>query len=415
MSTADHQPDHGLGHEHEHEHEHPAQVVPFLELFYDLVFVASTMVLSNEFSHHVGWHSAGTCALMFGLLWLLWFHTTVLMNVERRDDLGQRGLVFAQMFMIFVTTLAFLDSSTSDVDLVGAGYLVAVLIVAYGHHRIRDLPDPVGGWARARRNRLVLAGAVVFTGILIPDGIDWLMYAIAIVLLVMPTTFATWRGRPVPPVDEHHLSERAALLTLIVMGEAFVKSALVISSGSITGWDMITLAVLFIILFGLFAAYFDDIPKAGIRDGDLSGEMWLLAHLVLQLSIVVLAVGVSKFLQVDEGGVPAKAIVILMVAYSGIFIGLALIGAFSRRSRHVELLILRLGTAVAAVVGGFVAILLDGFTPGEYLLMLAALSSIHSILASRLRVLTTVVDDQASLSGADERFSSSIDSPEAYS
>jgi|GEM_PF-521178 len=411
MNTADHQPDHGLG----PEHEHPAQVVPFLELFYDLVFVASTMVLSNEFSHHVGWHSAGTCALMFGLLWLLWFHTTVLMNVERRDDLGQRGLVFAQMFMIFVTTLAFLDSSTSDVDLVGAGYLVAVLIVAYGHHRIRDLPDPVGGWARARRNRLVLAGAVVFTGILIPDGIDWLMYAIAIVLLVMPTTFATWRGRPVPPVDEHHLSERAALLTLIVMGEAFVKSALVISSGSITGWDMITLAVLFIILFGLFAAYFDDIPKAGIRDGDLSGEMWLLAHLVLQLSIVVLAVGVSKFLQVDEGGVPAKAIVILMVAYSGIFIGLALIGAFSRRSRHVELLILRLGTAVAAVVGGFVAILLDGFTPGEYLLMLAALSSIHSILASRLRVLTTVVDDQASLSGADERFSSSIDSPEAYS
>lgn len=402
MSTADHQPDHGLG----HEHEHPAQVVPFLELFYDLVFVASTMVLSNQFSHHVGWHSAGTCALMFGLLWLLWFHTTVLMNVERRDDLGQRGLVFAQMFMIFVTTLAFLDSSTSDVDLVGAGYLVAVLIVAYGHHRIRDLPDPVGGWARARRNRLVLAGAVVFTGILIPDGIDWLMYAIAIVLLVMPTTFATWRGRPVPPVDEHHLSERAALLTLIVMGEAFVKSALVISSGSITGWDMITLAVLFVILFGLFAAYFDDIPKAGIRDGDLSGEMWLLAHLALQLSIVVLAVGVSKFLQVDESGVPAKAIVVLMVAYSGIFIGLALIGAFSRRSRHVEMMVLRLGTAAVAVAGGFVAILLDGFTPGEYLLMLAALSSIHSILASRLSVLTT---------GADEHLSSSIDSPEAFS
>jgi low temperature requirement protein LtrA len=415
MSTADHQPDHGLGHEHEHEHEHPAQVVPFLELFYDLVFVASTMVLSNEFSHHVGWHSAGTGALMFALLWLLWFHTTVLMNVERRDDLGQRGLAFAQMFMIFVTTLAFLDSSTSDVDLVGAGYLVAVLIVAYGHHRIRDLPDPVGSWARARRNRLVLAGAVVFTGIIIPDGIDWLMYAIAIVLLVMPTTFATWRGRPVPPVDEHHLSERAALLTLIVMGEAFVKSALVISSGSITGWDVITLVVLFVILFGLFASYFDDIPKAGIRDGDLSGEMWLLAHLVLQLSIVVLAVGVSKFLQVDDVGVPAKSIVILMVAYSGIFVGLALIGAFSRRSQHVEMLVLRLGTAVVAVVGGSMAILLDAFTPGEYLLLLAALSSIHSILASRLRVLTTVVDDQGSLPGAGERNNSSIDSPEATS
>jgi hypothetical protein len=62
-----------------------------------------------------------------------------------------------------------------------------------------------------------------------------------------------------------------------------------------------------------------------------------------------------------------------------------------------------------------VAILLDAFTPGEYLLLLAALSSIHSILASRLRVLTTVVDDQGSLPGAGERNNSSIDSPEATS
>ena len=373
--------------------EHPAQVVPFLELFYDLVFVASTMVISNEFSHSANWRVGGTCALMFALLWLLWFHTTVLMNVERRDDLGQRGLVFAQMFMIFVTTLAFVDSDIADVDLVGVGYLIAVLIVAYGHHRIADLPDPVGGWARSRRNRLTVAGAVVFAGILVPDGIDWVLYAIAIALLVLPTSFTSWRGRPVPPVDEHHLAERAALLTLIVMGEAFVKSALVISSGSITGWDMIAVAVLFVILFGLFAAYFDDIPKAGIRAGDLSAEVWLLAHLIMQLSIVALAVGVSKYLQIGDDGVPTKAVVILMVAYAGIFLGLALIGEFSRRSHHAELLTLRLITAALAVAGGVVALAVDSITPGEYLLALAVLSSVHSVLAARLRAHTRIEPD----------------------
>jgi low temperature requirement protein LtrA len=373
--------------------EHPAQVVPFLELFYDLVFVASTMVISNEFSHSVGWRVGGTCALMFVLLWLLWFHTTVLMNVERRDDLGQRGLVFAQMFMIFITTLAFVDSSITDVDLVGIGYLIAVLIVAYGHHRIADLPDPVGGWARSRRNRLAVAGAVVFAGLLLPGGFDWILYAIAIVLLVLPTSLASWSGRPVPPVDEHHLAERAALLTLIVMGEAFVKSALVISSGSITGWDMVTVAVLFVVLFGLFAAYFDDIPTAGIRPGELSGEVWLLAHLIMQLSIVALAVGVSKYLQVGGAGVPSKAVVILMVAYAGIFLGLALIGEFSRRSHHGELLTLRILTAALAVAAGLVTLSVDGMTPGEYLLGLAALSCVHSVIAARLRLRTEVEPD----------------------
>lgn len=365
-------------------HPAPAQIVPFLELFYDLVFVASTMVISNEFSHGANWRLAGTCSLMFILLWLLWFHTTVLMNVERRDDLGQRGLVFAQMFMIFVTTLAFVDTTLADVSLVGAGYLVAVLIVALGHHRIRDLPDPVGAWARSRRNRLALAGAVVFAGLIMPDGLDWILYSIAIVLLVLPTSVATWGGRPVPPVDEHHLAERAALLTLIVMGEAFVKSALVISSGSITGWDIIAVAVLFVILFGLFAVYFDDIPDAGIRSGDLSGEMWLLAHLLLQLSIVALAVGVSKYLQVGADGVPTKAIVILTAAYAGIFIGLALIGLFSRRSPRGPLLTLRLLTATVAVAGGTTAVVADAVTPGEFLLLLAVISILHSVFARRL-------------------------------
>jgi low temperature requirement protein LtrA len=385
--------DHDLDHGHGPDHEHPAQVVPFLELFYDLVFVASTMVISNEFSHDASWRAAGTCSLMFALLWLLWFHTTVLMNVERRDDLGQRGLVFAQMFMIFVTTLAFVDTTVAEIDLVGAGYLVAVLIVAYGHHRIIDLPDPVGGWARARRNRLVLAGGVVFAGILLPDGVDWFLYSFAIVLLVLPTSLASWSGRPVPPVDEHHLAERAALLTLIVMGEAFVKSALVISSGSITGWDMATVAVLFVILFGLFASYFDDIPKAGLRSGELSGEIWLLAHLIMQLSIVALAIGVSKYLQIGDAGVPPKSVVILMMAYVGIFCGLALIGWFSRRSRRGQFLTLRLATATMALVGGLVALTTDVVTPGEYLLALAALSILHSLVAARV-CSSSVVDEQ---------------------
>lgn len=372
---------------------HPAQVVPFLELFYDLVFVASTMVISNEFSHAATWRVAGTCSLMFVLLWLLWFHTTVLMNVERRDDLGQRGLVFAQMFMIFVTTLAFVDSTIADVELVGAGYLIAVLIVAYGHHRIIELPDPVGAWARSRRNRLAVAGAVVFAGMIMPAGIDWLLYLLAIALLVLPTSFTAWNGLPVPSVDEHHLAERAALLTLIVMGEAFVKSALVISTGSITGWDMVTVAVLFVVLFGLFAAYFDDIPKGGIRAGELSGEVWLLAHLVMQLSIVALAIGVSKYLQIGDAGVPDKAVVILMVAYAGIFTGLGLIGLFSRRPRRSELLILRMATAALAAAGGLATLAFAAFTPGEYLVVLAALSILHSLLAARLRLRAEVLED----------------------
>lgn len=368
---------------------HHAPPVGFLELFYDLVFVAATMVLSNEFAHHPTWRQAGTCALMFALLWLLWFHTTVLMNIERRDDLGQRGLVFAQMLLIFMATLTFVDRDIASVDAVGGLYLLAVLVVAYAHHRIRHAAAPIGGWAVARRNRLVVAGLVMAAGILIPDGPDFVLYGVAIAALIVPTSL-TVRGLPVPPVDEHHLSERAALLTLIVMGESFVKTALVVTAGAITGWDVLAIITMFVVLFGFFSAYFDDVPKAGIRNGALFGELWMLSHLVLQVAIVGIAVGISKYLQIGEGAVPPVGVVVLMVSYVGIYVGLALIGEFDRRLPRAGMVALHAGTAALALVAGLLTLAIEPITPGMYLLTLATFSIVNAFVGERLRALTTV-------------------------
>lgn len=371
-------------------HHEPSAPVGYLELFYDLVFVAATMLLSNEFSHDPTFNGAWTCALMFVMLWLLWFHTTVLMNVERRDDLGQRGLVFAQMFLIFLATLLFVDHSVTSVDLVGVAYLGAVLVVAYAHHRIRNESDPIGAWAVSRRNRLLLAGVAMALDVLIQSDLGYVMFGIAIALLIVPTSLSQ-RGVPVPAVDEHHLAERAALLTIIVMGESFVKAALVVSSGSITGWDVVTIAVMFVMLLGLFSVYFDDVPKAGIRPGVLAGELWLLAHLVLQISIVGLAIGISKYLQISTGPVPEVGVVVLTWSYAGVFVGLALIGELDRRLPRGRLVGLQVASAAAAIVGGVATVWYDLISPGTFLLLLAALAIVNAFVGDRLRRSTRVV------------------------
>lgn len=371
-------------------HESHAPPVGFLELFYDLIFVASTMVLSNEFASDPTWGSARACGLMFVLVWLLWFHTTVLMNVERRDDLGQRGLIFAQMFLIFIVTLVFAQRD-STVDLVGAVYLLPVLVVAYSHHRLTGEPNPVGAWARARRNRLILAGLVVLAGVVVPDGPDSILYAVAILLLIVPTSLSSQEGMPVPEIDSHHLTERAALLTLIVMGETFVKSALVISGSSLAVYDVIALVVLFVILFGLFSSYFDDVPKAGVRPGALAGELWLLSNLVVQFSIVALAVGVSKYLQLDDAPVPTKAVVILMISYTGIFLGLALISAFDQRVPRWTTVRVHLAAAGIALAAGGLTLAFSQVTPGAFLIILALVSIADALLSLRARAGTVVL------------------------
>ena len=276
--------------------------VGFLELFYDLVFVASTMVLSNKFSHDPTWESAGLCSLMFVLVWLLWFHTTVLMNVDRRDDLIQRALMFLQMFLIFILTLEFVDRSVTNPDLIGLIYTAAVFVLALAYHRVVNNEGDTGDWARGRRNRLILAGFLMIAAFIIPDGVAFVIWGVAIMLLIVPTSAAHSRGLPTEALDEHHLTERAALLTLVVIGEAFLKVALVVSEGSMDWSDISAIVVLFVILFALFSIYFDDIPRAGIRSGILAGEAWLLSHLVLQLGVIAFAIGMSKYLQVADQG-----------------------------------------------------------------------------------------------------------------
>ena len=368
----------------------PQQPVGFLELFYDLIFVAATMVLSNTFAYNTTLGTAGTTVLMFVLVWLLWFHSTVLMNLERRDDGIQRALVAVQMLFIILTTLAFAGRGETTVDFVAFGYGIALAAVAAAHHRASRSGGTSARWAAVRRNRLLLAGVLVLLGILIPDGADFIFYAGAIAILILPTSLRRGRRLPVPLIDVHHLTERAALLTLIMCGEAFVKVSLVVSNGSITSSDVVAIVIEFVVMFALFWTYFDDVPLAGVRRGVLSAELWLLAHLPLQIGIVALAIGMSKFLQIEDGEVHSEAIPVLVVAFLGIYGGLGLVGMLGERTPRQALLFLRLATAAVALVLGTVAWNLRSFDPDMFVVALAVLALAHGIAASILRTRTSV-------------------------
>lgn len=366
--------------------------VGFLELFYDLVFVASTMVLSNAFSESLRWGWAGVCAIMFGLIWLLWFHTTLLMNVERRDDFGHRALVLTQMFLIALTTLAFVDRSYDATDYLGVAYGAAVIVVGLMYHRVHKRSDDVAEWARLRRNRLLVAGGLMLITTFTADWVDTIVFIVAIVILVTPTRFGPVKRAPLPRVDVHHLTERAALLTLIMCGEAFVKVSLVVS-GALDRTDVLAIVVEFIVVFALFWTYFDDVPVARLRPGKVTAELWMLAHLPLQLGIVALAVGMSKFLQ-TQNHVYYESIIILNVAFALIYGGLAAIGMLGERHPYRPLLLLRLGTVAVAVIAGSV-FWNRGWEPSPFLTVLAVLAVAHAYIAYRLSLGTTVTPGDA--------------------
>ena len=71
----------------------------------------------------------------------------------------------------------------------------------------------------------------------------------------------------------------------------------------------------------------------------------------MQLGIVALAIGMSKYLQVEEGHVHDAAIIVLTAALVGIFGGLSMIGLLGMREPKGKLFALRLGTVILVVIG----------------------------------------------------------------
>ncbi len=373
--------------------------VGFLELFYDLVFVASTMVLSNAFSERLMWAWAGMCSLIFALVWMLWFHTTLLMNVEREDDFGHRTLVLTQMFLIAMTTLTFVDRDATNNDYLGLAYGGAVLTLAAMNHRVISRRPEVAAWARGRRNRLVFAGLLLMVNTVLPDWADVIVLLVALVIVVVPSGLGSTRREQRPVIDRHHLAERAALLTLIMCGEAFVKVALVVSSGSISGDDVVSIVVEFVVVFALFWTYFDDVPQAGIRRGVVAGELWVLSHLPLQIGIVGIAVGMSKFLQVEAGHVHDEVVAILGCSWVLVYGGLALVGVLGERRPVAPMLALRLGTLAVAVTLALVDWYLAWMPPELFVTLLAALTVGHAVAAAWLRKGTFVLAPGSAATG----------------
>ena len=77
----------------------------WLELFYDLVFVAAILVLSDAASHlHDGVRVARVVAI-FVALWSVWLATTLFTNRFRVNDIKHRLLVLAQMFVVVLVAM----------------------------------------------------------------------------------------------------------------------------------------------------------------------------------------------------------------------------------------------------------------------------------------------------------------------
>jgi low temperature requirement protein LtrA len=365
------------------------QLRAWLELFYDLVFVAAILVLSDAVAHLESPNRVMWVVAVFVALWCVWLQTTLFTNVFRVQDMTHQVLVLAQMFVVILVTMEAHEGVVHDAIALSLSYGALIAIVAVMYWRsARD--GGAGARYAATRSYFLLASAVVFGVAAAVPVVRGLVWIVALIL-----SFGPFRWQPrsdvdrIPDLDEHHLAERMGALTIIVCGEAFVKVAIVVSQGAIEDVDIVALAFQFILTFAIWLSYFVDFPEAGFRRPRLAA--WIVLHLVVQLGIAGSAIGVSAIIRTEPfEHLPASTILAITAALAIVYLALGLLGLCTRRVPVRPLLVLRLSTSVALGVVGVAAWLIPWVDLVAGVAALTVVAVIQAIIGARLDAQTTV-------------------------
>ncbi len=279
--------------------------VTWLELFFDLIYVAAFIQLGDRLADDISWQGIAIFAGSFTLLWWTWTGTTAFTNRFAVDDIVHRLLAFLQMFA--VGNLAIIAATTPDQwrTWLPIAYVGARLPLLAMYWRARTRLDPAGPIASFFFRSFALGGAVWAASLLFPEDVRPFVWLLGLLVEFTAPALSGDRGVAAPAHLEH-FQERYALFTIIVLGETFVKTLSEIAKNGISLESQVFGGLGFLILIAIWWTYFDDVAGGHVRSESAlaktpigNGLIWTYTHLPLTGAITAFGVAGKKVVGVE--------------------------------------------------------------------------------------------------------------------
>ncbi|NDJ60548.1 MAG: low temperature requirement protein A [Chloroflexi bacterium] len=273
--------------------------ITWLELFYDLVYVATFVQLGNHLSADVSVGGFLYFALLFIPIWWSWVGTTIYSNRFDSDDIVHRVLVFTQIFIVAIMAVFSFDALETTAAPFALAYAANRFVLAGMYWRVYHRHDSFQNLTQRYVITFAIVGALWAISAFLPAPLRFVLWAVALAVDFGVPAFST-RLQAQKPLDFEHAAERFALLTIIVFGESFLKVIAGLAGDVSSGELFYTLdRILFtvpplLVVISLWWLYFDNVAEAHVRPGAWFIRLWLYAHLPFQLAVTALGVGLSK-------------------------------------------------------------------------------------------------------------------------
>ncbi|WP_106814530.1 low temperature requirement protein A [Microbacterium timonense] len=260
-----------------------------LELFYDLVFVVVIQQLSVRVESGAAVADYLAVAGLTVAIWLCWLNQLLLMNQLAARNGMEVTLVLIAMAGLGVIAISFGDPAVWDPRLFVIGYVAA-----------RTALWPL--WSRTPVRRTLwtpfVFGPVLALLWLVTLALPPVLMPAAWVILVAVEVSIVVTGLPSVAHNAGHLTERAGLFVLILLGDCIAETVTALEPASPAPvW--FAAAAAFVTTCVVWVNYFMLGPYAARRSTSRAApeyvrDVILLAHLLLVLGLLLLAAGFNS-------------------------------------------------------------------------------------------------------------------------
>jgi low temperature requirement protein LtrA len=287
--------------------DHKHRRVTWMELFFDLIFVAAVAEVGKSFSADFSPAGLLRYAFLFVLIWWAWCGHTLYSTRFDTDDMVQRLLILLQSFIAAVMAANAKDALDSRSSAgFGAAYagMRLVLVIQYLRARRIEKTRPLATRFAAGFG---VAAIIWLISALTEAPARYWLWALAMTIDLATPWLAEKHGRNAPPHCEH-FPERFGLFTIILLGEFVAEVMRGIESQEY--WSLTAASTAFAgmtFAFGLWWCYFEGAKGASERhlkthQQAVMFQIWNYAHLPLFVALGVAGIGFKHLiaLQSDE-------------------------------------------------------------------------------------------------------------------
>lgn len=323
---------------HTEEDQDQERKTSWLELFFDLIFVAVIAQLSHKLAINVSWQGLAKYIFLFIPTWWAWNASTFYNERFEVNDVRHRLFTFLKMLPVAGMAYAIHDAFGSTAAIFAWSYAIFRLILIYLWLSAGKASDPMT-YAMTKRFSfgLGIAAGCWIIGLIFPIRIMLLLWGIGIIVdLATPLTTLHLQAK-MPKISTSHVPERFGLFALLTMAESVIG---VVTGASEVGHLSVTTGI--VASLGLFLAfmvwwvYLDHIMMRPYRQNVWYILAWCYLHLPLVIGITAIGAGTVHIVATESSHLQSEASWLMCGAVAFVLLMMALIGMTAETHSHQD-------------------------------------------------------------------------------